>query len=281
MPELFTDARLRLTAGGVVMARIRSVKPTTFTNEELAELDGLDRFAFIGLWTQADRRGRMEDRPKRLKAAILPYDDVDFEAMLRRLQDAGFILRYEAVGVRVIQVLNFEKHQRITGAEAQSESELPPPPTEGDQPEKHLGNTQEAPETTGREWKGKEGKGVGVATSSRSAPPTDETEIILTFPTNGKPAEWRLRQAFVDELAALYPSLDVVAECRKSLAKIEAGAVTRKTANGMKRFLFSWMDRGTNGGSAYGNRPPSSPPQKPLTDAERFLAGESLANDRA
>ena len=29
----------------------------------------------MGLWTQADREGRLEDRPMRLKASLFPYDE--------------------------------------------------------------------------------------------------------------------------------------------------------------------------------------------------------------
>lgn len=134
-------------------------------------------------------------------------------------------------------------------------------------------------DTKGREGKSSEVKGreaVGGASGKPTTSPTDvadESPVVLTFRTTGKQAEWHLRQAFVDELSQLYPQLDPLAECKKAHAKIEAGAVTRKTANGMKRFLFSWMDRGTNGKSAYAGRAP--PPQSPqqMTDAERRMAG--------
>jgi hypothetical protein len=263
------------------MARIRTVKPSIATNEDLASLPFSDRYAFILLWGHCDRRGRVEDRPKRLKALTLPYDDIDFDAVLSRLNESGFIIRYEVDGVRLIQVTKFEKNQRITGAEAQTESEFPPPPGFDETEENQTGNNGETTETTGK-GKGK-GKGRGKEAASAAggatdfvASPTDvadESPVVLTFRTTGKQAEWHLRQAFVDELSQLYPQLDPLAECKKAHAKIEAGAVTRKTANGMKRFLFSWMDRGTNGKSAYAGRAP--PPQSPqqMTDAERRMAG--------
>lgn len=93
------------------MARARTLKPGFFLNELLAELHPLARLLFAGLWTLADREGRLEDRPKRIKAAILPYDDCDVDAFLQQLHDRGFILRYEVAGERYIQVVNFRKHQ--------------------------------------------------------------------------------------------------------------------------------------------------------------------------
>jgi hypothetical protein len=95
------------------MARIRSIKPTFFTNEDLAELSRDHRLCFIGLWTQADREGRLEDRPRRLKAALFPYDtDVNIDQLIAGLAEKGFVLRYDADGVPAIQIVHFLKHQR-------------------------------------------------------------------------------------------------------------------------------------------------------------------------
>jgi hypothetical protein len=110
------------------MARIRTIKPEFFLHEELTELSPLHRLLFIGLWCLADKKGRLEDRPKRIKVEILPWDDGDVSAMLDDLQAAGFILRYEAEGLKLIQVLSFEKHQRISGKEATQGKALPSPP---------------------------------------------------------------------------------------------------------------------------------------------------------
>lgn len=108
------------------MARIRSIKPPFFTNEKIADLPPLVRILFIGLWTEADREGRLEDRPRRLKTAILPYDAIDVNGALDQLADADFIERYEADGQRCIQITKFLKHQRPHHKEPPSE--LPPPP---------------------------------------------------------------------------------------------------------------------------------------------------------
>ena len=93
------------------MARARTLKPGFFSNEALADCQPLARLLFEGLWLHADREGRLEDRPKRLKAEILPYDNCDADALLDELERAHFIVRYEAAGTRCIQVLNFTKHQ--------------------------------------------------------------------------------------------------------------------------------------------------------------------------
>ena len=91
--------------------RSRNLKPGFFKNEILAECDPLTRLLFQGLWCMADREGRLEYRPRRIKAEILPYDKCDVVASLTRLRDLGFIICYPADPVRFIQVVNFTKHQ--------------------------------------------------------------------------------------------------------------------------------------------------------------------------
>lgn len=93
------------------MARTRNLKPSFFTNETLAELPPLARLFFQGLWLYADREGRLEDRPKKLKAEILPYDDCNTDEFLNQLHQAGFLTRYEVNGKKFILLPTFKDHQ--------------------------------------------------------------------------------------------------------------------------------------------------------------------------
>lgn len=102
------------------MARARNVKPGLFENEELAELGPFDRLLFIGLWTLADREGRLEDRPKRIKMKLFPGDDYDVDEGLAALAEKGFVTRYEVEGYAVVEVANFLKHQKPHGTEKDS-----------------------------------------------------------------------------------------------------------------------------------------------------------------
>lgn len=108
------------------MARARTLKPGFFQNELLAECEPLARLLFQGLWLHCDREGRMEDRPRKIKVQILPFDDCDVDALLNTLAEKGFILRYEVDGVRYLHVVKFHKHQNPHHMEPPSE--LPPPP---------------------------------------------------------------------------------------------------------------------------------------------------------
>jgi uncharacterized phage protein (TIGR02220 family) len=107
------------------MARARNLKPSFFTNDDLCELPPLARLLFAGLWCVADRAGRLEDRPKRIKAELLPYDSCDVDKLLTSLHDSGFILRYQVAGTKLIQIIMFGKHQNPHVKEA--ESTIPAP----------------------------------------------------------------------------------------------------------------------------------------------------------
>jgi hypothetical protein len=107
------------------MARARNIKPGFYKNEDLAECSIWARFIFPGLWMLADREGRLEDRPKRIKGELLPFDSKDAEPLLNELEAFGFIERYEVDGRSFIQILAFSKHQNPHHREP--ESSIPPP----------------------------------------------------------------------------------------------------------------------------------------------------------
>ena len=93
------------------MARSRNIKPGFFTNDVLGDLPPLARILFAGLWTIADRSGRLEDRPKKIKAQVLPYDTCDLDKFLQDLSATGFIIRYEVDGNKYIQIVQWGRHQ--------------------------------------------------------------------------------------------------------------------------------------------------------------------------
>lgn len=117
------------------MARIRTIKPQFFTSEDITALLPLARLLFVGLFTECDREGRLEDRPKTIKMRLLPGDDIDIDGLLWSLADAGLIRRYQADNMRVIQVISFGKHQRPHPKEPPST--LPKEVTEGAAVEKN------------------------------------------------------------------------------------------------------------------------------------------------
>jgi hypothetical protein len=129
------------------MSRIRNIKPDFFKHWDLYQAEvnsGLPiRLAYEGLWTVADKEGRFRCVPQQLKLEVLPYDEVDFAAVLSILEENGWIVIYQVEGKKYGYIPTFKIHQRISGSEEKAVSKLPPPPTK-EVSRKQIGSTQEA-----------------------------------------------------------------------------------------------------------------------------------------
>lgn len=166
------------------MSRIRTIKPQFFFNEDLAALAPLTRLFFIGLWTQVDREGRCEDRPARLKANLLPYEDANANEIIQELADRGHVIRYQVGELQILQVVNFLKHQRPHFKE--DASILPPPSAESmNGPSmNHPCPMNDSIMNAGREGKGRERKGMDIAPNAapeRSRELTALQKVIRAF----------------------------------------------------------------------------------------------------
>lgn len=238
------------------MARIRMIKPEFFDDPDVGELSAEAALFFIGLWTQADREGRIEDDMRRLKARIFPYRGVDCEALAVELHGRDMIRRYQEQGKCFIWIRNFTKHQRPHPKEPAS---VIPPCGNG------AGKRNGEP---GKETANPSESGVLILDSgvlipdARSVHPpasADVSPAFLEFPVVGQGGKtWTLSEAQVAEWAKLFPNLDIAAEARKALAWSGANPGHRKTSKGMPKFLVNWFGRAVDSGRA------TSRPEKTL-----------------
>lgn len=162
------------------MARARLIKPGFFANEDLSELHPFGRLLFIGLWTIADKEGRLPDRPKWIKGALFPYENVTVEKLLGDLSGLQFIERYEVDGERYIQIVNFKKHQSPHRNEAPST--IPAPEEHASAPSK-LGTAPAVPIAVAVPI----AEAVAVAPDSASPPVLDDIDQVASdFAQYGK-----------------------------------------------------------------------------------------------
>lgn len=177
------------------------MKPGFFTNELLAELSPWHRLLFAGLWTLADREGRLEDRPRRIKASIFPYDDVDVDSMLNGLQEKDFVRRYTADGAAYLQVLTFTRHQRPKSDEAGS---LIPAP---------LFDDPRGKVTVPRSYKGQGTEDRGQRTEGSGA---DGAPLVADGATGCEAADGAGAQRRAEDFAALWNAIThpPIARCR-------------------------------------------------------------------
>jgi hypothetical protein len=140
------------------------LKPSFFTDAELADCNAYGMLAFAGLWCHADREGRLRDQPRELKVKILPYFEVDFDAVLTDLANGGFITRYEVEDKAYVQVENFTEHQNPHPKEPSMG--YPANPHGCAEPLKEIANNVLQPSRAGAPAKGVRGKGLDLVLNS-------------------------------------------------------------------------------------------------------------------
>lgn len=246
------------------MARIRTIKPEFPQSESMGRISRDARLLFILLWTQADDFGRLRGNSRMLASLLFPYDDdapskidVWFGELLRE----GCVRQYEVDGKTYIDIPKWKDHQKI---DHPSKSHVPEfrESSRGAR-ESSRGPANFSPGTKdqgpGREGSGEEGKGPDSLEPDKPAskqplidvPPTDDADqgelvIMATFPCVGASKEWQLTNAKLAEWQEAFPAMDVPAEVRKARQWLVDNPGRMKTAKGMTKFLFGWLERSQN-----------------------------------
>ena len=96
----------------LLMARIRSIHPSLWTDEAFVSVSPFARLFLIGLWNESDDNGVFQWKPLTLKMRLLPGDMADVNAILDELLGIGAIRSYEVEGTKYGAVRNFRKFQR-------------------------------------------------------------------------------------------------------------------------------------------------------------------------
>lgn len=223
--------------------RARGIKPGFFKNEELMECAYEARLLYIGLWCLADRRGRMEYRPKRIKFELFPGDNVDVESMVQALCKHGFIRIYSVNGTTYLDIPTFEKNQ--SPHKNEKDSELPPYENRDIQPVNIDSRTStiQAPEQHGTNT-------VPLALTADCCLLTPDT---LT-PDNGDQESPRVRVASFDVFWKAYPCKKGRQDAQRwwsrnrpdeetltaMLAGIRAQSRERNTLSSVRAFCPEW-----------------------------------------
>lgn len=95
------------------MARLRTVKPEYWTDENVGQCSMAARLLFIGCWNFADDHGGLSRSAKQLKAQVFPYDAIDCEPLIQELIVAGLLIEYEVEGKKYLHIKGFRKHQKV------------------------------------------------------------------------------------------------------------------------------------------------------------------------
>jgi len=117
-----------------------------------------------------------------------------------------------------------------------------------------------------------------AASSAPSTPqPNPSQDVLLVMPCTGAGGKsWKVTRGYLDGLADTYPGVNLLAECRKAKAWLDANPRRLKTYAGMKAFLTSWFSRAQNhqGGAAYAQSGRASSLPESVIHTEAAWAGQ-------
>jgi hypothetical protein len=242
------------------MARSRNIKPGLYKNEDLVECSIWARYIFPGLWMLADREGRLEDRPKKIKGELLPHDSVEIDPLLNELAKYKFITRYVVGGIGYIQIIKFLDHQTPHVREQPSTIPAPPKPEQSTTKEvtsTSLGCGMPSPRSPDSLFTDSlssdslnPSKPIASSDKSLSAEKKkingkDLSPVIEKIPIVGD-QECEIHQSSVQEWERLFPAVDVPQTLKEIRAWNLANPKNRKTSTGVMRHITQWLAKEQN-----------------------------------
>lgn len=270
------------------MARIRTIKPEFWTDEDLSEVSEPACLLALGLLNYADDEGYFNANPKLIKASVFPLREpsVPITVQLRELSDCGYISLFSTSDGKNFGVINnFQKHQVINKPKESKIKELdllpyeygsgtvsiPPGMDQGKEQGKEQGKDQNL--LRGAEKisppppeENLESCGLNLHDGTRPAhagperrplsagvpemPRPDDPEFIRLPLNDG--SEFAVTESLVSEFESLYPAVDVRQALRNQRGWLLSDQRRRKTSRGIKKFITGWLakdqDRGGNRG---------------------------------
>jgi hypothetical protein len=265
------------------MARTRSIKPSFFKNEFLAECEPMARLLFAGLWTLADSQGRLECRPLRIKAELFPYDNCDIVSLLGQLEARGFVVAYRVGDRNYLEIPTFTEHQRCHPSE---------------QPEGiPAADTGEIVKIHGEQLKitavcAFNPSSFNPSTSNPSSAPTTPAARARSKPAD--PLRWSAESGWEGitdadhaEWLQAYPAADLPVELAKAHQWLKANQNKAKKSNWRRWLTTVWLSKCQDRGGTHreaARSPASAPPvdqakrrffrsdaQRSMTDSEHAI----------
>ena len=276
------------------MARTRNLKPSFFSNDLLAECDPMARLLFAGLWTLADREGRLEYRPRRIKGALFPYDNCDIEQLVDQLASRGFVQVYRVGTVEVLSIPKFGDHQRCHPDER---AEGLPPPPQGDSthvfpaknaepgnPAREPGNpTADAPHFPATCALYPSVLTPSFLTPHTSVSPTGTKRSGSATTTD--PIEWTAEAGWSgisddhrQRWATAYPAADLPVELAKADEWLRANPTKAKRSR-WGRFITSWLSRCQDRGGTHRVNGTQAAPRAVVRIPRPDLGGQVLSDE--
>ena len=236
----------------------RILKDSILTDKAFNSLTLTEESIYHRLLVSADDYGIFYADPILLLRILYPRKTDVTEEVIREgldhMEEAGIISRYTAEGEDYLKICSWENNQRLRN----SRHKFPVPEEEEPTPES-------APEPETKE-KARQEKPADHNVNKKAADKAPKTanEIIIQLPLNDN-TNYNVTQEEITEFSSLYPAVDVLQEYRGMKAWCMSNPHKRKTRNGIKKFINSWLS------SAQKQARSSPPPSKPQLPRNPFL----------
>ena len=247
------------------MSRTRYIKPGAGKDEDLYDAGPLATLLYVLLPCHADREGRLEDRPRRIRSEVLPdYAQEEIDDALDALERVGKIVRYEAEylnsKVRVIWIPKFLRHQSPHSREPESELPAPAIPLPEQEPSKAATKYRKPRKASPARVRAPQSQSLSLSQGLSSKPmgttavvaPAREADDVVTAL---KGAEARLvADAEFDRFWAAYPCKRAKTAARKAFdtarkggGRHEAPASLDEILDGVERYIADVGRQRANG----------------------------------
>lgn len=157
------------------MARIRTVKPEFWLNEEISSVSSEAALLAIGLLNCADDEGYFKANPALLSASVFPLRElsVSVQSMITELSNIGYIRLFNGTDGKVYgEIIKFKEHQKINRPTASKIKDLESFTESSVSPHEQV--------TTGKEGKGKEqGREQGKETTVKQSSTAPDVQEIF------------------------------------------------------------------------------------------------------
>ena len=237
----------------------RVIKESIRTSRKVNALSDFEFRLWLYLITYVDDYGRGSADPELIKNLVFPrrkgITEQQIQKALDSLANTGMVILYEYDEEPFLYFPNWDKHQRV-----QSKKSKFPDPSDGNISPSSTVDHGEAPLRARvlNPIQIQSESNTNNSTELPSAPP------VLTLTLNDG-SEYGIMQDAVDEWQEAFPNVDVLQQLHAMKLWCRDNPKKRKTKNGIRRFVTSWLDReqnrgGTRAPAAQQDQRPASPP---------------------
>lgn len=255
----------------------RIIKESICRSEEIDSLSWFEEVLFYRLIVICDDFGRYDGRPKIIKGSCFPLKDVtekDIDKALGKLSAVGLVRVYETQGRPYLQLVTWADHQRIRNQKSKypgfgEDCVLLSFDSKGQQTKSSDNKCVRNPIQS--ESKTESESNHNVCSELQAATEPQEPPVITLQLNTGE--EYTITQEDVSRWMELYPAVDIMQELRKMKGWCMDNPKKRKTKNGIKRFVGSWLAREQDKGGTPGYRQTYNQGATGSSKVEQFAAG--------